>query len=105
MLKLLTKELQNSLRTIQDNQENRLLFKPYTADDSISDPDAWIEQRRNILTMTLSIEALNNASESAKEFKEAFKLLLEDKFTIARANELLFDINSLVNVAEEIKNN
>ncbi|MEH2215394.1 hypothetical protein [Nostoc sp.] len=105
VLELLTIQLQSSLKTIQDNQENRLLFKPYTAADSISDPDEWIEKRRDILTITLSIEALNNASESAKDFKEAFKLLLEDKFTIARANELLSDINSLVHVAEEIKNN
>ncbi|WP_334937133.1 hypothetical protein [Nostoc sp.] len=105
VLELLTIQLQSSLTTIQENQEDRLLLRPYTATDSISEADEWIEKRRNILTMTLSIEALNNASESAKDFKEAFKLLLEDKFTIARANELLSDINSLVNVAEEIKNN
>ncbi|MBN3926610.1 MAG: hypothetical protein HWQ37_26600 [Nostoc sp. NMS4] len=105
VLELLTTQLQNNLSTIQENQADRLLLKPYTSANSISDPDAWIEHRRNILTMTLSIEALNNASKSAKDFKEAFQLLLEDKFTIARANELLFDINSLLNVAEEIKNN
>lgn len=105
VLELLTIQLQSNLRTIQENQEDRLLLRPYTAADSISEADEWIEKRRDILTMTLSIEALNNASESAKDFKEAFKLLLEDKFTIARANELLSDINSLVNVAEEIKNN
>lgn len=105
VLELLTTELKNDLKSIQTNQEERLLFRPYTAADPISDADAWIERRRNILTMTLSIEALNNASESAKDFKEAFQLLLEDKFTIARANELLSEINSLVNIAEEIKNN
>ncbi|MDZ8065509.1 MAG: hypothetical protein RMY64_07690 [Nostoc sp. DedQUE08] len=105
VLELLTTELKNNLTTIQENQEDRLLFRPYTAADPISDPDEWIEKRQNILTMTLSIEALNDASESAKDFKEAFQLLLEDKFTIARANELLSEINSLVNVAEEIKNN
>ncbi|MEH2045585.1 hypothetical protein [Nostoc sp.] len=105
VLKFLTIELTKDLKSIQNNQEDRLLFRPYTAADPISDPDAWIERRRNILTMTLSIEALNDASESAKDFQEAFKLLLEDKFTIARANELLSEINSLVNLAEEIKNN
>ncbi|MCC5627529.1 hypothetical protein LC613_04935 [Nostoc sphaeroides CHAB 2801] len=105
VLKLLTIQLTEDLKNIQNHQEYRLLLRPYTAADLISDPDAWIERRRNILTMTLSIEALNDASESAKDFKEAFKLLLEDKFTIARANELLSDINSLVNVAEGIKNN
>ncbi|MEH2167823.1 MAG: hypothetical protein V7K41_14330 [Nostoc sp.] len=105
VLEFITNELQNNLKNIQENQEDRLLLKPYMAADPISDPDAWIEKRQNILTMTLSIEALDNASESAKDFKEAFKLLLEDKFTIARANELLSDINSLLNVAKEIKNN
>lgn len=105
VLKLLTTDLQTNLATIQENQENRLLFTPYTTADPISDPDEWIEKRRNILTMTLSIEALNDASKSAQNFKEAFQLLLEDKFTIARANELLSEINSLVNVAEQIKRN
>jgi hypothetical protein len=105
VLELLTIQLQNNLTIIQQNQEDRLLLRPYTAAEPISNPDEWIEKRRDILTMTLSIEALNNASESAKNFKEAFQLLLEDKFTIARANELLSDINSLLNVTEEIKNN
>ncbi|MBD0385509.1 MAG: hypothetical protein ICV54_03005, partial [Nostoc sp. C3-bin3] len=105
VLEFLTTQLQNNLTTIQENQEDRLLLRPYTAAEPISDPDEWIEKRQNILTMTLSIEALNNTSKSAQDFKEAFQLLLEDKFTIARANELLSDISSLVNVAEEIKNN
>ncbi|MBD2438280.1 hypothetical protein H6G69_15885 [Nostoc sp. FACHB-110] len=105
VLELLTIQLQTNLKTIQMNQEYRLLLKPYTAGEPISNPDEWIKNRQDILTMTLSIEALNNASESAKDFKEAFQLLLEDKFTISRANELLSNINSLLKVAEEIKNN
>ena len=75
----------------------------YTSPEPISDPDTWIEQRRNIRTMTISVEALKNAAQASDEFKKSFQLLLEDKFTLARANALLADIESLIKVAEDIK--
>ncbi len=75
----------------------------YAAREPISNPDEWILKRRNIRTMTLSIEALNNATQSSEEFKQSFQLLLEDNFTTERANALLSDIDSLLNVAEELK--
>ncbi|MHC5771533.1 MAG: hypothetical protein ACYTXI_39480, partial [Nostoc sp.] len=103
VLKLLTIQLKGNLKIIQDNQEHRLVLSPYIAIEPVSNPDGWIAKRRNIRTMTLSMEALNNASQSSDEFKESFQLLLEDKFTIGRANALLSDINSLLNVAEELK--
>jgi hypothetical protein len=53
--------------------------------------------------MTLSIEALNNANKASQQFKESFQLLLEDKFTLGRANALLDDISELLGIAEEIK--
>lgn len=103
VLKFLTIQLQKNLKTIRDNQDDRLVLPAYAASNPISNPDEWIIQRRKIRTMTLSIEALNNATRASKEFKEAFQLLLEDKFTIGRANALLSDIESLLSLAEELK--
>jgi hypothetical protein len=103
VLKFLTVQLKSNLQIIRDNQDDRLVLSPYTATESVSNPDEWIAKRRSIRTMTLSMEALTNASQSSKEFKESFQLLLEDKFTIGRANALLSDIDSLLNVAEELK--
>lgn len=103
VLKFLTTQLQKNLKIIRDNQDNRLVLPPYAASNPINNPDEWIAQRRKIRTMTLSIEALNNASQASEEFKEAFQLLLEDKFTIGQANALLSDIESLLSVAEELK--
>lgn len=103
VLQLLTIQLQKNIKIIQDNQENRSVLPLYAAPESINNPDAWIAKRRNIRTMTLSIEALNNANQASQEFKKSFQLLLEDKFTVGRANALLSDIESLLNVAENLK--
>lgn len=103
VLELLTIQLQSNLKIIRDSKDDRTILPPYKASVPISNPDNWIEERRNIRTMTLSIEALNNATQSSEEFKQAFQLLLEDKFTIANANALLSDIESLLKVAEHLK--
>lgn len=103
VFKLLTIQLQKNLQIIRDSQDSRLVLPPYAAPEPISNPEGWIVERRNIRMMTLSMEALNNASQSSEEFKKSFQLLLEDKFTIGRANALLSDINSLLNLAEELK--
>ena len=103
VLQLLTIQLRNDLKIIRDNQDHRLLLQPYVASEPIANSDEWIVKRRNLRTMTTSLEALNNASQSSQAFKESFRLLLEDKFTVGRANALLSDIDSLLNVAEELK--
>lgn len=103
VLELLTTQLKKNLQIIRDSKDSRTTLPSYAAPVPISNPDAWIEERRNIRTMTLSIEALNNATQASEEFKEAFQLLLENKFTIARANALLSDIESLLKIAEDLK--
>ena len=103
VLELLTIQLQKNLRIIRDSKDNRTVLPTYAMPVPINNPDTWIEQRRNIRTMTLSIEALNNATQASEEFKEAFELLLEDKFTIASANALLSNIESLLKIAEDLK--
>ncbi len=103
VLKLLTIQLKNNSMIIRDSKDNRTTLPSYTSKIPVSNPDDWIESRRNIRKITLSIEALDSSIQASEEFKEAFKLLLEDKFTIARANALLSDVESLLKVVDDLK--
>ncbi|MBW4612349.1 MAG: hypothetical protein KME21_03555 [Desmonostoc vinosum HA7617-LM4] len=103
VLQLLKQQLQTNIRTIQNNQDERLVFQPYVDETPISAQDDWIAKRREIRTMTLQVEALENASKASEAFKEAFKALLEDDFNLARANSFLLDVDTLLKVAEELK--
>lgn len=103
VLRFLTIQLKGDLEIIQNSRDHRLLWEPYIASERITNSDEWITKRRNILTMKTSLEALNDASQSSQKFKESFRLLLKDEFTMERANALLSDINSLLDVAEELK--
>jgi hypothetical protein len=53
--------------------------------------------------MNLSIQALDDATQATTEFKKSFKLVLEDRFSVARANALLADIDSLLNVVQDLQ--
>ncbi len=103
VLQFLNSQLKKDLEFIRDNQEERWLLQPYIAPGPITNSDEWIEKRRNFLTTKTSLEALDNASQSSQKLRESFQLLLEDKFTKERANTLLSDTNSLLDVAEELK--
>lgn len=103
VLQFLTIQLQSDLNIIQSSQDHRLLLQPYIASEPITNSDEWIEKRRNIRTMKTSLEALNDASQSSRKFKQSFRLLLKDDLTVERADALLSDIDFLLNVAEELK--
>jgi hypothetical protein len=53
--------------------------------------------------MNLSIQALEDATKASTEFKDSFKLVLEDRFSTNRANALLSDIKSLLDVVKELQ--
>ena len=103
VLQFLSIQLENDLKIIQESQDHRLLLQPYVASEPITDPDEWIVKRRNFLTTKTSLEALDNASQASQKLRKSFELLLEDKFTVERADALLSDLNSLLDVAEELK--
>lgn len=103
VLKLLKAQIESDLQLIQDSKDNRLLLLPYASQTPIANPDAWIEKRRTIRQMELTAESLGSATKASEEFKEGFELLLQDKFTLARANELLSSVNSLLKAALALK--
>ena len=103
VVQFLNSELEEDLEFIRENQEERWLLQPYAAPEPITNSDEWIVKRRSFLTTKTSLEALKDASRSSQKLRESFELLLEDKFTKERADALLSDTNSLLDVAEEIK--
>ncbi|WP_420064729.1 hypothetical protein ACLB6K_19110 [Microcystis aeruginosa FACHB-524] len=102
LLKLLTSQIKTDLKDIQNLKDERSVL-PAFAEQPIEKPDDWIIRRRQIRTMTLSVQGLDDATKATESFKESFKLLLEDRFTIGRANALLSEIESLINISEDLK--
>jgi len=77
----------------------------YVAITPIQDPDNWIAKRRAARMATLTVQALERANETSGDLREAFQLLLADRFTPARASNLLEDIDGLVKVGKELRHN
>jgi len=86
LLKLLTSQIKTDLKDIQNLKDERSVLPAFAAEQPIEKPDDWIIRRRQIRTMTLSVQGLDDATKATESFKESFKLLLEDRFTIGRAN-------------------
>lgn len=103
VLRLLTSQIKTDLKDIQNLQDERLILPAFASEQPIENPDDWIMERRKVRTMTLSVKGLDDATQASESFKESFKLLLEDKFTIGRANALLSEIESFINVTENLK--
>lgn len=103
VLKLLTSQLKTDLGIIQNSRDTRNVYTPYVSASPIGNKDAWIDQRRDVRALTLSVEAIGSANQASEEFQKAFELLLEDKFTVSRANTLLAEVDSLLKIAEGLK--
>ncbi len=103
LLALLTSQIKTDLKDIQNLQDERSVLPPFASPQPLEKPDEWILERRKIRTMTLSVEGLDDATQATKSLKESFKLLLENKFTIGRANVLLSEVESVINITENLK--
>ena len=103
VIDLLTAQIKKDLQIISQEKEKRTTFEPFVSETPVSKPDAWVISRRNFRMMDLSVKALEDATQATTEFKKSFQLVLEDRFSTARANALLADIESLLTVAQELK--
>lgn len=103
LLALLTSQIKTDLQDIQNLQDERSVLPPFASPQPLEKPDEWIIERRKIRTMTLSVEGLDDATQATKSLKESFKLLLENRFTIGRANALLSEVESVINITENLK--
>ena len=79
LLKLLTSQIKTDLKDIQNLKDERSVLPAFAAEQPIEKPDDWIIRRRQIRTMTLSVQGLDDATKATESFKESFKLLLEDR--------------------------
>jgi hypothetical protein len=69
----------------------------------ISNPDAWITNRRSVLTMKLTAEQLGAASGAVKSLRQAFEDFVSGKLTLDRVDSLVTDLNALLTIAEALK--
>lgn len=101
--KLLSQQIQSDLANIKSLREIRAVKGPYVSTKPIENPDKWIALRAEIGKFATTSEALNTASQTSKDLREAFVDLLDNKLTVARANALLTSIRDFAEVAESIK--
>lgn len=102
LLNALSKRIKSGLSAIKKSREERLVIGPFTTPGNIS-RDSWITDRRNLLTMELTSEQLQNAGDSIKKLREAFSDLGSNKLTLARFDSVVADFDALLAISEKLK--
>lgn len=103
LLSALSKKINHDLTITQQTKEQRLVIGPLTSPTPIANPDTWINNRRSVLTMKLTAEQLQTASNNIKKLRQAFDDLMAGKLTFASMNSLLADFSTLLTIAEKLK--
>jgi hypothetical protein len=103
LLKALSDRIQHDLKVTQQTREQRLVIGPLTSGNPISNPDQWVSNRRSVLTMKLTADQLQTASDDVKKLREAFEDLIWGKLTLDRVDSLVADFDSLLTIAEKLK--
>lgn len=103
VIELLATQLKKDLQIISQYKEERTTYNQFISETPVSNPDAWIIARRNFRITDLSVKALEDATKATTDFKNSFQLVLEDRFSTARANALLAEISYLLTVTKELK--
>ena len=103
LLKTSAKYMQDDLRTIQENEAQRLVIDPLIAASPITDVETWKDNRRRILLYPAAIEEFESASGAVGNLRQAFEDLLSNKLTLERLNGVLADFGSILTVAESLQ--
>jgi hypothetical protein len=101
--KLLAQQINANLQIINSYKEMRTIKPAYESDKPVAEPDKWIALRAQISQDSLSADALEDASKTSKALQEAFKDLLSNRLTVARAGVLVDDIRDLVTLIHRIE--
>lgn len=103
LLDELSKSIQQDVNLTIQSRELRLIIRPLVAEAPIANADAWVANRRMILTMNTTVSQLEDASTATGEFGEVFRDFVEGKLNRERLNTLLTDIESFLTVIEQLK--
>lgn len=103
LLDLLADQIEDNLKNIQKRREERLVIKPLIDDKPVTEQDAWVANRREVLTMETTVKELRAASDAADEFRGVFEDFVSGKLTVTRINIFLTDIQSFLGVIEALK--
>jgi len=103
LLKALAKDIQDDLKTIEENEAQRLVVDPLLAVPSIQNIETWKENRRRILLYPSAIQELESASSAVGNLRQAFEDLLSNRLTLERINGVIADFESIITIAESIQ--
>ena len=100
LLDLLAEQIEDNLKSIRENQEKRLIIIPLNDEEPINNQDEWIATRREILRMETTAKELQDASDTASEFRAVFEEFVSGRLTTTRINYFLNDVNKFLDVVE-----
>ena len=103
LLDLLSEQIEGNLISIRKNQEERLIIIPLNDEQPINNQDEWIATRREILRMETTAKELQDASDTASEFRTVFEEFVSGRLTTTRINYFLSDVNEFLDVVETLK--
>lgn len=102
VLDRLSKMVAKDIKDIQKAQAKRYLLDPLESSQPIAKPDEWVEKRLKILTMPMTIDEMQAASQAAGKLLKAYERILKGELDASEVNSLLNYMEGLVAVAEAL---
>lgn len=102
VLDLLSKMVAKDINDIKKAQAQRYLLEPLESSHNLAKPDEWAEKRLKILTMPMTVDEMQAASQAAGKLLKAYKRILQGELDSAEVNSLLTYMEGMVAVAEAL---
>lgn len=99
-LQLIADQLKTDLEAIVLNLETTEIVNTYISDKKL--PSTWVKKRKEILTATVTLDAAHAAFKAAKNMKNAFIALVENKFEFSRLDTIMTDIEEIYVLVDAI---
>jgi len=103
VLEFLAAQIKTDLQISLNKQETSEVVDPFKDQKDELSKD-WATRRREILLSSLSLSAIDAASDAAKNLKTAFVALIENRFSQTDYQSLVSDVNEIINLIETVHN-
>jgi len=100
VLEALAAQIKTDIQIALNRQETNEIVDPFRDPKDELSKD-WASQRREILLSSLSLSAIDAASDAAKNLKTAFVALIENRFTQTDYQSLVKDMNEIIDLIEK----
>jgi len=103
ILRALSEEMQNDLEMLLKLKDFNQVLQPYI--NTGQPGKEWKNNRKEVMTAYLSLDAVENAQAAAGEMKTAFLNLLENKISVSGFKTLFDNINAMIDLVEKVRGN